>query len=77
MTIENFELDHPRFMYKTAVEEWIAAIREEEDLATPDHSMIAVETWEKANFKEEDTRLKAKEARKKYEDALREVLYNF
>ena len=64
-------------MYKTAVEGWIAAIREEEDLATPDHSMVAVDHWEKANFKEEEARQRAKEARKKYEDALREVLYNF
>jgi len=75
--MENAELDHLRFTYKTAVEEWIAAIREEEDLATPDHSMIAVEDWEKASFKEEDARQKAKKARKNYEDALRLVLYNF
>lgn len=75
--VENFDLDHLRFVYKTAVEEWIAAIREEEDLATPDHSMVAVETWERAGFKEEEARQKAKQARQKYEDALRHVLFNF
>ena len=52
--MENAELDTLRFKYKAAVERWIAAIRAEEDLATPDHSMVAVEEWEKANFSEED-----------------------
>ena len=59
------------------MESWIAAIRAEEDLATPDHSMVAVEDWEKANFSEEDARNIAKAARAEYQDALREVLFNF
>jgi hypothetical protein len=75
--MESSELDHLRFGYKAAVEDWISAIREEEDLATPDHSMVAVETWERAGFKEEDARHKAKEARRRYEEALRQVLFNF
>jgi len=76
-TMENSELDTLRFNYKAAVERWIAAIRFEEDLATPDHSMIAVEEWEKANFSEEDARNMAKAARQEYQDALRQVLFNF
>jgi phosphate/sulfate permease len=56
---------------------WILAIREEEDLATPDHSEVAVEVWGHAGFKEEEARQKAKAARQEYEDALRRVLYNF
>jgi len=75
--MENSELDTLRFNYKAAVERWIAAIRFEEDLATPDHSMIAVEEWEKANFSEEDARNMAKAARQEYQDALRQVLFNF
>ncbi len=75
--MENAELDKLRFQYKAAVERWIAAIRNEEDLATPDHSMVAVEEWDKANFTEEDARKIAKAARAEYQDALREVLYNF
>jgi hypothetical protein len=75
--MERSDLDQLRAAYKLAVESWVAAIREEEDLATPDHSLTAVEVWEKANFKEEDARARAKSARQEYEDALRQVLYNF
>jgi hypothetical protein len=75
--MENSELDKLRFNYKAAVERWIAAIRFEESLATPDHSMVAVEDWEKADFGEEESRTLAKAARKEYQDALREVLFNF
>ncbi len=75
--MENAELDKLRFKYKAAVERWIAAIRAEEDLATPDHSMIASEDWDQANFAEQDARDVAKAARQEYADALRQVLYNF
>jgi len=75
--MENAELDKLRFNYKAAVERWIAAIRAEEDLATADHSMTAVEKWDQANFSEEDARNIAKAARQEYQDALRQVLYNF
>jgi hypothetical protein len=75
--MENAELDNLRLKYKAAVERWIAAIREEENLATPDHSMVAAEAWDQANFAEQDARDIAKAARQEYADALREVLYNF
>ena len=75
--MENAELDQLRLKYKAAVDSWIAAIRAEENLATPDHSMVAVEDWEKANFSEEDARNIAKAARGEYQDALREVLFKF
>jgi hypothetical protein len=75
--MDNTELDKLRFNYKAAVERWIAAIRFEENLATPDHSMVAVENWDQANFAEEDARNIAKAARAEYQDALRQVLYNF
>jgi hypothetical protein len=75
--MDNTELDKLRFNYKAAVERWIAAIRFEENLATPDHSMVAMENWDQANFAEEDARNIAKVARTEYQDALRQVLYNF
>jgi len=75
--MDNAELDKLRFNYKAAVERWIAAIRFEENLATPDHSMVALENWDQANFAEEDARNIAKAARAEYQDALRHVLYNF
>jgi hypothetical protein len=76
-TQENLQLDTLLLAYKTAVEKWIAAIREEEDFATPDHSMKEWELWDQADFREEDAREKAKAARQAYVDALREKLYNF
>ena len=75
--MENAELDKLRFNYKAAVERWIAAIRLEENLATPDHSMRAVEDWDHAGFAEEESRSVAKAAKQEYVDALRQVLFNF
>ncbi len=63
--------------YKAAVELWIAAIREEEALASVHPSVAQVDTWENAHFAEEEARDKALEAKKKYEDALRQDLFGF
>jgi hypothetical protein len=71
------ELDILLASYKRAVEQWVQAIREEEDFATPDHSMKEWEAWDQAGFREEEAREKAKAARQAYLDALREKLYNF
>ena len=73
--MDNSELDRRRQAYKGAVDKWIAAIREEEALATPDHSVHAWDLWEKAGFAEEEARSAALDAKKKYEDALREADY--
>jgi hypothetical protein len=69
------DLDQLRLSYKTAVNEWIDAIRAEEALATPDHSMVAMEQWDAAHFKEHDAHTQATEARDAYKDALRTVNY--
>ncbi len=68
-------LDELRRSYKAAVDEWVDAIRAEESLATPDHSMIAMEHWDAAHFKEHDAHTRATEAREAYKDALRTVNY--
>ena len=52
--MSNEDLEHLRFVYKKAVDEWVDAIRAEEALATPDHSMIAMERWDAAHFAEHD-----------------------
>jgi hypothetical protein len=75
--VDKEELDSLLAAYKSAVAEWIAAIRKEEDFATPDHSMKEWEAWDQADFHEEDARDKAKAARLAYVDGLREKLYNF
>ncbi|HXM11513.1 MAG TPA: hypothetical protein VN946_16305 [Terriglobales bacterium] len=69
------DLDQLRVAYKKAVEQWVDAIRAEEALATPDHSMIAMENWDAAHFKEQDAHSKATEARDAYKTALRTVNY--
>jgi hypothetical protein len=77
MQNDTLVLDQSRSAYKAAVEEWIAAIRQEEALASVDHSVAQVDQWEQAHFKEDEIRKKAKAAKKQYEDALRERFYGF
>jgi hypothetical protein len=77
MAIEISDLDQLQTAYKTAVDNWITTIREEEALASGDHSEAEVDTWEAAGFREEDAREKAKEAKKEYEEAIREKFFNF
>ena len=69
------DLDQLRLAYKQATDLWVATIRAEEALATPDHSMIAMEHWDAAHFKEHDAHQKATEAREAYKDGLRRVNY--
>ena len=77
MAVEIKELDQMQADYKTAVDEWVAAIHQEEALASGNHSEAEIDTWEAAGFREEEAREKAKQAKKQYEDALREEFFNF
>jgi hypothetical protein len=76
-TRESADLDALHAAYKANVEAWIAAIREEEQMAVPDHSMRDWETWNHLVLKEEEAGEKAADARQEYEDALRKSLLNF
>ncbi|HEY4842003.1 MAG TPA: hypothetical protein VIH78_08545 [Terriglobales bacterium] len=69
------DLDQLRIAYKKAIDDWVDAIRAEEALATPDHSMTAMEHWDDAHFKEHDAHEKATAARDAYKDALRGANY--
>ncbi len=69
------DLDQLRVAYKKAIDEWVNTIRAEEALATPDHSMIAMEQWDAAHFSEHDANAKVTEARQAYKDALRAANY--
>ena len=73
----HLDLDQMQAAYKTAVEQWIAAIKEEEALASVTHTIAEVDKWEDANFKEDELRGKVKAAKKHYEDALREKFFGF
>ena len=77
MQHESLELDHLQVVYKAAVEEWIAAIRREEALASVNHSVAEVDQWEQAHFREDELRNKVKAAKRQYEDALREKFFGF
>lgn len=71
MKEESKDLDQLQSAYRAPVEEWITAIREEEALASGNHSVAEIDQWEQAHFREEDLRNKAKAAKKEYENALR------
>ena len=71
------ELDQMQNAYKAAVEEWITAIKQEEALASVDHSIAEVDKWEQAHFREDKIRSKVKAAKKRYEDSLRRKFYGF
>ena len=71
------ELDQLQAAYKAAVENWVAAIREEAALASVNHNVAEIDRWEAAHFKEDAMRDEVKAAKKRYEDALRMKFFNF
>ena len=77
MAGEHPELDELQANYKAAVEAWIAAIRKEEELVSVNHSVADVDKWEQAHFQEDEMRSAVKDAKAKYEDALREEFFGF
>jgi len=77
MAGEHPELDKLQADYKAAVENWIAAIRKEEALASVNHTVAEVDSWEHAHFEEDELRSVVKDAKAKYEDALREEFFGF
>jgi hypothetical protein len=74
---DTLELDRMQNAYRAAVEDWIAAIKAEEALASVNHTVAEVDTWEAAHFKEDELRSKVKAAKKRYEDGLREKFFGF
>jgi hypothetical protein len=77
MQADTSALDQMQSAYQAAVEEWIAAIKQEEALASVNHTIAEVDKWEGAHFKEDEIRNKVKAAKKLYEDALREKFFGF
>jgi hypothetical protein len=74
--MSKLDLDQLRQAYKSAVDEWVKAIRAQEALALPDHSMIAWEKWDAAHFIEQDFEARVDEAREAYKAALRSLNYS-
>jgi hypothetical protein len=77
MTIETRQLDRIQSIYKAAVEEWVSAIRVEEALASVNHNVADIDKWEASAAQEEKARGKAKDAKRAYEDALRQEFFHF
>ena len=77
MSSEHPDLDELQTNYKAAVDSWIAAIRKEEALASVNHTVAEVDKWEQAHFEEDEMRSVVKDAKAKYEDALREKFFGF
>ena len=77
MSKEHPELDEMQRAYKAAVEQWVVAIRKEEDLASVNHSVAEVDQWEHAHDDEEAARATVKAAKRDYEAALREKFFGF
>jgi hypothetical protein len=77
MVDQDSELDTLQGAYKAAVEQWITAIRDEEALASVQHSVADLDAWEKAAMHEDTMRGAVRTAKAAYEDRLREVYFGF
>ena len=51
MANDTSELDQMQNAYKAAVEEWIAAIKQEENLVSVNHEIAEVDKWEQATLR--------------------------
>lgn len=71
------DIDQLQANYKQATNHLVAAIRDEETLATPDHSMTEMEAWDAADLKVQGAQAAAAKARDLYKDALRQKNYSF
>jgi hypothetical protein len=76
MPVDRSELDRLQLLYKEAVDRWIDAIRQEEALATPDHSIVAWERWEQAGFTAKEAQDQAVVAKEAYKEGLRSLDYD-
>ena len=63
--------------YKAAVDNWVAAVREEEALASGNHNVAELDKWEAAHFREHKLHKEADFRKRLYEDALRREFYGF
>ena len=71
------ELDQLQAAYKAAVDEWVKAIRAEEDLASGNHNVAELDKWEAACFHASKLQREADYRKRLYEDALRREFFGF
>lgn len=77
MQTQTTELDQLQNAFKDAVEAWITTIRQEEALASSEHSVADLDQWELAADLQQQAGEKVKAAKRLYEDALREKFFSF
>ena len=77
MATNERELDKLQADYKRAVEDWIAAIRAEEALASVHHSTAELDKWEEAHYAEHKVHKEVIFRKRLYEDALRRDQFGF
>ena len=77
MTDNQQELDQLQADYKAAVDEWVAAIREDEALASGNHNVAELDKWEAAGFHETKVQREVIYKKRLYEDALRREFFGF
>jgi hypothetical protein len=71
------ELDQLQAEYKAAVDDWVAAIRKEETLASGNHNVAELDQWEAAHFREHKLHREVDYRKRLYENALRREFYGF
>lgn len=71
------ELDELQAAYKSAVDKWVAAIRDEETLASGNHSVAELDQWEAAHFREHKLHREVIYRKRLYEDSLRREFFGF
>ena len=77
MAIEITDLDQMQAAYKAAVDEWIDGDPARKALASVNHSEAEVDPWEAAGSAKRTPAPRQRQAKKAYEDALREKFFNF
>lgn len=75
--MDEVRLDTLQADYRKAVDEWVAAIRTEENLASVHHSVAELDTWETAHAAEHKAQNEVIFRKRLYEDALREEMFGF
>ena len=71
------ELDELQTAYKGAVDEWLAAIRAEEALASGNHDVAELDKWEQAHFREHKLHKEVDYRKRLYENTLRREFFGF
>ena len=77
MAVDEEKLDKLQADYRKAVDDWVMAIRTEEELASVHHSVAELDKWEEAHYAEHKAHKEVIFRKRLYEDALRQDLFGF